>query len=77
MGRNEKLPLLTPWDGAGRTSAARLKEKKLLFKSGAMDLPSAHPLPVRSDLLFRLLKSSENIGLRVLVKLRSNIGVRR
>lgn len=83
MGRNENLPLLTPWEGAGRRTAVRLNEKKSC-KSGAYSVSQElwiflqlASFPECSYLLFRPLKTSENIGLAVLVKLRSNTGVRR
>lgn len=45
---------------------SKSEPKKTAYSEGAVDLPSTHPFPVCSDLLFRLLKTSENIGLTVL-----------
>lgn len=79
MGKNGKLPPLTPWDGAEKEECSKAgKKKKLLFKSGALGLPLTHLLfCVELDLFFRLLKTSKKKGLGLFVKLWSHTDVRR
>jgi len=38
VGKNEKLPLLTPWHGAEKEEYSKAEKKILLLKSGSMEL---------------------------------------